>query len=195
MSKAKKVSKKATKPVEIIIVLDRSGSMQSIRADAIGGFNQFLSDQKKLPGKATLTLVQFDTEYEVVHDGKPLGDVPELTADTFVPRGSTALNDAIGRALATLETRNPERAIVVILTDGEENASREWTTEKIKARIQACEKDKGWQFVYLAANQDAFTVGASYGIGTTQNYAATSAGTKSAFVTTSSVVRSYRGVS
>jgi hypothetical protein len=91
----------------ISVILDRTGSMQTIRDDTIGGFNAFLEDQKKQPGQATLTLVQFDSEdpYEVIHDFKPIADIPPLTRETFVPRASTPLLDAMGRGINDLEKR------------------------------------------------------------------------------------------
>src|SRR6185437_887189 len=111
---------------DITIVLDRSGSMEVIADDTVGGFNQFLKEQKKVPGKALLTLVQFDHEYQFVHQAVPIGSVPLLTRKTYVPRGSTALLDAIGRAInetgqrlaALPEPERPGNVIVMILTDG-----------------------------------------------------------------------------
>jgi hypothetical protein len=110
---------------EIVCIIDRSGSMGSIRDDAIGGFNTFLAEQKKLPGEATLTYIQFDTEYEVVHENAPLNDVPPIDETVYVPRGSTALLDAVGRTidatgkrLANMpEEHRPETVIVAILEE------------------------------------------------------------------------------
>lgn len=154
---------KAKEAVEIIVIADRSGSMESIRSDAIGGFNGFLEEQQALKGKANLTLVLFDDKYEVAVDRVPVKKVPKLTAQTFVPRGTTAMNDAIGKALATLEELNPTKAVICIITDGMENASREFTREQVKAKIQEAEA-KGYQVQFLAANMDAYQASASYGI-------------------------------
>lgn len=151
-------------PAEIAVILDRSGSMQSIAGDAIGGFNAFLAAQRGEPGAARLSLVLFDDRYEVPLKSIPLADVPDLTTRTFVPRGSTALLDAIGRTLRKMTTsfaarpaeKRPARIIVAILTDGEENASHEYTRPHIFDLIGE-KRAQGWEFVFLAANQDAFT--------------------------------------
>ena len=185
---------------EIICILDRSGSMASSANDAIGGFNTFLQDQKKQPGHALMTLCQFDTEYELVHSGKDIQVMPELTSETFKPRGGTALLDAIGRTLNevgirlsnTPEDKRPSKVLVVILTDGEENASREFTHPRIREMVKHQTEKYGWQFIYLGANQDAFTVGSSLGMlrGMTFNYSA--AHTDRAYASVSSMATSYR---
>ena len=140
--------------VEILVILDRSGSMGSIRDEAIGGFNNFLSAQQAVKGAANLTLVLFDDQYEVPVAGVKLKDVQPLTTETFVPRGFTAMNDAIGKALTELEAKNPKKAVICILTDGQENASKEFTQEQIKAKVRLAE-DKDWEVIFLAANIDA----------------------------------------
>jgi uncharacterized protein YegL len=148
---------------EIVCIIDRSGSMESIRTDAIGGFNAFLAEQQKLPGDAKLTLVLFDHEYILHLDGVPLQDVQPLDETTYVPRGTTALLDAIGRTVddvgkrlgATPEDERPGKVIVVILTDGLENASRDYTHERVRALITHQSEKYSWEFVFLAANQDA----------------------------------------
>ena len=127
----------------IAVILDRTGSMESIRDDTIGGFNTFLKKQKAEPGTATLTLVQFDTQdpYEVIHQFKPIGEVPELNRETYVPRASTPLLDALGRGVNDLEKNlseikeeeRPSKVIVIIVTDGQENSSREFRKEQIEA--------------------------------------------------------------
>ncbi len=150
---------------EIACVIDRSGSMESIRDDAIGGFNSFLDTQKKQPGDARLTLVLFDNEYLVPENGTPLARVKPLDATTYVPRGSTALYDAIGRTInevgarlaSTPEPDRPGKVIVAILTDGQENASTEFSRETIATMISHQQKAYAWEFVFLAANQDAVT--------------------------------------
>lgn len=154
---------------DITMVLDRSGSMQSIKEDTIGGFDAFVTEQRRVPGRCTVSLVQFDNEYEEVYTGRDLADVPGLT---LVPRGSTAMLDAIGRAvnatgarLATLpEDRRPGTVIVGIMTDGLENASREFGYADVKALIEQQEQVYGWTFMYLGANQDAIEVGARLGV-------------------------------
>ena len=154
---------------DITMVLDRSGSMQSIKDDTIGGFDAFISEQRRLPGRCTVSLVQFDNVYEEVYTGRDLADVPSLT---LVPRGSTAMLDAIGRAVnatgarlaAMPEDRRPGTVIVGIMTDGLENASREFTYPMVKAVIEQQEQVYGWTFMYMGANQDAIEVGASLGV-------------------------------
>jgi hypothetical protein len=154
---------------DITMVLDRSGSMQSIRDDTIGGFDAFISEQRRLPGRCTVSLVQFDNVYEEVYTGRDLADVPSLT---LAPRGSTAMLDAIGRAVnatgarlaAMPEDRRPGTVIVGIMTDGLENASREFTYPMVKAVIEHQEQVYGWTFMYMGANQDAIEVGASLGV-------------------------------
>lgn len=154
---------------DITMVLDRSGSMQSIKDDTIGGFDAFISEQRRLPGRCTVSLVQFDNVYEEVYTGRDLADVPSLT---LVPRGSTAMLDAIGRAVnatgarlaAMPEDERPGTVIVGIMTDGLENASREFTYPMVKALIEQQEQVYGWTFMYMGANQDAIEVGASLGV-------------------------------
>lgn len=162
---------------DITVVMDRSGSMQACRSDAEGGLNRFIEDQKKQPGEALFTLVQFDTEYEFVHNGVPIQSVPHCS---LVPRGSTALLDAIGRAIIETGERlakmpEPERpglVILVILTDGQENSSREFSKAQVQEMIQHQQDVYKWQFVYLGANQDAFAEAANLGIqGSVGNWA------------------------
>jgi uncharacterized protein YegL len=157
---------------EIGIVLDRSGSMDSMAKEAIGGINAFLESQAKLPGEARLTLVLFDHEYLEVHAGRPIKEVPALTAETYVPRGTTALLDAIGRTVKTIGERldktpegdRPAKVIIAILTDGLENASKEFKSKQIREMIEHQKAKYAWEFIYLAANQDAIAVGETFGI-------------------------------
>ena len=156
----------------ISIVLDRSGSMESVKADTIGGFNAFLQEQKTAPGEATLTLAQFDNEYDLLENFAPIEIVKPLTDTTYVPRGSTALLDAIGRTIVDIGARlaslpedaRPSHVLFVILTDGEENASHEFTRPKIFEMISHQRDAYAWEFVFIGANQDAISAGASMGI-------------------------------
>lgn len=155
---------------EILCIVDRSGSMSNIASEVIGGFNNFIEEQKKIPGKARVSFIQFDNVYEVVYQGIKLKDVPVLDSNTFQPRGMTALLDAIGKTLTEQEHRITaegwaEKVIVVIITDGAENASREFTREKVKELTKKAQ-DSSWSFIYLGANQDSFDVAHSYGINT-----------------------------
>ncbi len=149
----------------ITVILDRSGSMSSIRDDIIGGFNHFVDSQKAGSGTATLTLVQFDTQdpYEVIHWFKPMTEVPPLTAKTFVPRASTPLWDAVGRGIEDLERNlsllapeaQPEKVVMVVITDGMENSSRQFRRSQIQKMITEKTEKNQWQFVYLSSDLNA----------------------------------------
>ena len=153
----------------IAFLLDRSGSMQSIKSDIEGGFDAFIVDQRSHPGECDVTLAQFDNVYEVVYASKPLRDVPALDLQ---PRGSTALLDAVGRLVTEMgselaalpEDQRPGTVIVAIMTDGMENASREWTHAAVKALIEQQTTRYAWEFLYMGADQDAIEVGMSIGI-------------------------------
>lgn len=184
---------------DITVVLDRSGSMASVASDTVGGFRAFVEDQKKAPGSAVLTLVQFDTEYEFVHRGLPIASVPPLE---FRPRGGTALLDAIGRAVvetgerlaAQPESDRPGKVVFVILTDGQENSSREYTRARVAEMIRHQREVYAWDFVFLGANQDAIAVAGSMNIApdAALTYASNSVGTRAAFAAASRGMTSNR---
>ncbi len=156
---------------DVTLVVDRSGSMQAIREDAEGGVNYLVQEQAKEPGEVLLTLVQFDTEYEFVHRGVPIQQVPLYS---LVPRGSTALLDAVGRAinetgqrLAKMAERDrPGLVLFVVMTDGQENSSREFTLAQVREMIQRQQSQYQWHFTFLSANQDAFAEAGAMGIDT-----------------------------
>lgn len=187
---------------DITIILDRSGSMASVASDTIGGFNTFLADQQKVAGTATITLNQFDDIYERVIDAKPIADAKPLDGKTFVPRGSTALLDAIGKSIvdtgkrleAMPEPERPSKVVCVIVTDGQENASHQFTRDKIDWMIREQRDKWQWEFVFLGANQDAIATAASIGIGakSSMTYAANAAGTSAAFAATSRAMKMMR---
>jgi hypothetical protein len=187
---------------DITIVLDRSGSMQAIKDDTIGGFNSFLKAQQDVPGEATLTLAQFDHEYEVVYQGVNLKDARPLDSSTFVPRGVTALLDAIGRTIidtgarlaAMPEVERPEKVVFVILTDGHENSSKEFRIERINEMITHQREAYKWEFVFLGANQDAIATASQMGIGANAalTFAANSQGTSRLYHSLSQNVANYR---
>src|ERR1035437_5983097 len=152
----------------IAVILDRSGSMSSVRESTVSGFNEFIRSQRALPGDVSVKLVQFDDQYEVVFD-KRLADVPELTQDLFVPRGRTALFDAQGRTIVALgeelaalaESERPSKVIGMTLTDGLENASQHFTVEIISALIKQQIEVYKWDFVFLGASQVAIRTAAT----------------------------------
>jgi uncharacterized protein YegL len=191
-----------TNLTEIAIVLDRSGSMASMSNEAIGGMNSFLESQQKLPGEAKLTLVLFDNEYIVAQDGRPIKDVPPLDEHTYVPRGTTALLDAIGRTISTIGERlartpepdRPAKVLIVILTDGMENASQEFKPKQIHWMIEHQREIYSWEFIYLGANQDAIMVGETMGIapGCAAAFDETPEGVSTAFSVISRASAAYR---
>jgi uncharacterized protein YegL len=154
---------------DITLVVDRSGSMEQVQEDAQGGVNSFIKEQAKEPGEALLTLVQFDTEYEFLHKGVPISQVPEYK---LVPRGMTALLDAVGRAINETgerlskmkEQHRPGLVIFVVMTDGLENSSKEFSKHLIKEMIKRQQEKFSWHFTFLGANQDAFAEAGSMGI-------------------------------
>jgi uncharacterized protein YegL len=175
----------------IVIVLDRSGSMSSIRDDTIGGINTFLADQQKLPGECNLTFTQFDDVYEIIHHSVPLDKIKPLDQTTFVPRGATALLDAIGRTINTVgaeltalpEDQRPGKVFFTIFTDGEENSSKEFSKDQVFEMIKKQREEYKWEFIFLAANQDAIQTGQSMGMGASSSMTcnSTSAGIKGTY--------------
>lgn len=153
----------------LYFLLDRSGSMQSIKTDTEGGFAAFIDVQSAGDGECVATLAQFDDGYDVVYRDVAVDDVPALSLQ---PRGSTALLDAIGRLVTDAGSRlaalpdaeRPGTVIAAIMTDGHENSSREWTHPAIKALTDQQATAYGWEFLYMGADQDAIEVGASIGI-------------------------------
>ncbi len=156
----------------ITVVLDRSGSMQSIKQDVIGGFNNFLNQQKSLARKTTFTFIQFDTinSYEVVYDNVDINNVNELTDNTFKPRGGTPLLDCLGAAITNLDRElnaladddKPGKVFFIIITDGQENSSREYKKDVIVKMIDE-KKKQGWEFLFLSADLNAINDAMKYG--------------------------------
>jgi len=190
MATAKKVVERDG-TVHIICILDRSGSMGSLASDVIGGFNQFLKEQKELDGDAILSLILFDDRYDLIYNRVPLGDVKELTADVYSVRGMTALNDAIGK---TINSNSDDNAIVFINTDGLENSSREYTTDNARRLVEEKQND-GWEFLFAGVGIDAFNQGGkNYGMSLTSTgtFDRSSAGMVSSYSHASSVTSNYR---
>lgn len=182
----------------LVFLLDRSGSMQSIKSDVIGGFDAFLAEQRAADGQCVATLAQFDNEYEVVYRGIPLAQVPPLELS---PRGSTALLDSMGKLItdtaaeidALPEDDKPGTVVVAIMTDGHENASREWGRPAIKALVEQQTNDHGWAFLYMGADQDAVEVGEGLGVSAGQSVTYARGKSREAWVAASGNVRRYRG--
>lgn len=155
----------------IAVILDRSGSMSSVKEATIDGFNEFVKGQRDTPGDCNLKLVQFDHEYQEVFD-KPLAEVPQLSDENYIPRGNTALLDAIGRTIVGLgesleklpEEARPAKVIIMILTDGIENASREYSQQRIAEMVTHQKERYNWDFMFLGSNQDAILTASRYGI-------------------------------
>lgn len=172
----------------ICVILDRSGSMGGRESDVVGGVNKFIDEQRKLPDPASIAMVRFDTgAIERFRPMVALHAIEKLTMEDFQPRGGTPLLDAIGTTITQLDEdwkrEQPEGAIVVIVTDGQENSSREYSKSRIKQMIEARQKSGKWAFIYLAANVDAFEEGAGMGIArsTTAGYNSTPMGTQAAY--------------
>jgi len=171
---------------EIVVVLDRSG-----------WFDTFIAEQRKLPGEARVTLTQFDTRYDIVYEGKTLAEVPPLVLE---PRDMTALHDAVGRTIeatgrrlaALPDEERPERVLVVVITDGGENASTDFTGARVAEMVKHQTEKYSWQFVYIGANQDAIANAAAMNINVASNFQANAAGTSDMFGGVTRGVTSYR---
>jgi len=161
----------------INFVLDKSGSMDVIRDATISGFNEFKNDQAREDGEAFFTLTLFDTRFDTVANAVPVSDVYDLTRETYHPDGTTALYDAIAHTMRITDEfvakNHPKQVLFVIMTDGQENASREYRRDQIFDMICDRQEKAGYDFIYLGANQDSFAVGDSIGLraGRTLDYA------------------------
>jgi len=186
-----------TSYTDITMLLDRSGSMQTIRDDVVGGFAAYVDTQRADPGRCTVSLYQFDDRYDEVYVGRPVTEVPTLVLE---PRGTTALLDAIGRAIVSTRTRlaalpegkRPGTVVFCIMTDGLENASREFTHAAIKRLIETQEQVEGWTFQYMGADQDAIEVGAEIGISPTRSLTYSRDNTADAYQVMSTAVSRMR---
>lgn len=179
----------------IVAILDKSGSMKVVQDDTIGGFNTFLDEQKKVPGEAILTLVQFSDKCETLYTDVPLNHVAPLTRETYIPSGWTALNDSLARTMNEVgvklaskrEEERPEKVVVLIMTDGAENSSKEFGgfggRVKVGEMVKHQKEKYSWEFCFIGANIDSFTTAGHYGIdiGSTINYVNNSTGSQNAF--------------
>lgn len=187
---------------ELVFILDRSGSMGPLADDTIGGYNSMIEQQKQEPGEAKVTVVLFDDKYEVLYDAVDIQAVAPMTVRQYYARGCTALMDAIGntvnsvgaRLAGTPEEERPSQVIVVITTDGYENASREFTKAQIKSMIEHQTNVYSWKFMFLGANIDAAAEAQSIGISGdwVAQTAATDIGTKSVYVCLDSAISNLR---
>ena len=187
---------------ELVFILDRSGSMSGLETDTIGGFNSMLERQKKESGEAFVTTVLFDDKYEVLHDRYDIKGVNLLTEKEYYVRGSTALLDAIGITINNIgkalsdakEEDRPGKVLFVIITDGMENSSREFSYEKVKKMVEHQKSKYAWDFIFLGANIDAIKTANSFGISADMatNFVSDSAGTQLNYKIVSEVVSSFR---
>lgn len=187
---------------ELVFVLDRSGSMSGLESDTIGGFNSMLEKQKKEKGEAFVTTVLFDDHYELLHNRNDLKQIKAITEKEYYVRGSTALLDAIGKTINNIgkalsninEEERPEKVLFVIITDGMENSSREYSYAKIKEMIEHQKSKYSWDFIFLGANIDAIMTAEAFGIGEDRavNFVSDSEGTQLNYIAVSEAVSSFR---
>lgn len=185
-------------------VMDRSGSMANMALEASNAFNNFIEDQQKVDGEALVTFVEFDDNYRVVHEAVNINDIITQGDGRYVlvPGGMTALLDAIGRTINSIgtklndmpESERPEKVIIGIMTDGNENSSQEFNREQIRALIQEQESKYNWTFMFFGANQDAIAAGASIGVsvGNSANFAGNADGAVFAMSNVSRAMTNYR---
>ena len=187
---------------ELVFILDKSGSMAGLESDTIGGFNSMLKKQKELDGECRITTVLFDNRYELLHDRIDIRAVSPMTEKEYRVGGNTALLDAIGRTVNklvgvqknTAEEYRAESVMFVIITDGQENASREFSADQVKKMIELEKEKYGWEFVFLGANIDAVETAGRFGIAPDRaaDYLADGAGTQLNFRMMGETVAAFR---
>ncbi|HHW31107.1 MAG TPA: VWA domain-containing protein [Clostridiaceae bacterium] len=187
---------------ELVFILDRSGSMSGLESDTIGGFNGMLEKQRKESGEAIVTTVLFDDRYELLHDRINIRGIAPITDKEYYVRGSTALLDAVGRTINkiinvqkhTAEDERAEHVMFVIITDGMENASREYSYEKVRQMIEHQKNKYGWEFIFLGANIDAVATAERFGIcgDRAVDYNADSEGILLSYTVVNDVVKEFR---
>ena len=196
------VEKKKNNIVDVVFILDRSGSMGGLESDTIGGFNSMLEKQRKIEGKAFITTVLFDDQYELLHDRVNIAKVNNITEKEYFVSGSTALLDAIGKTIAkekaiqdTLgKNEKADKVLFVIITDGLENASKEYNSSTVKKLIETQKEKYGWEFLFLGANIHAIETAHTLGISAERavNYKSDSIGTKKNYDTLNKAVEEVR---
>ena len=187
---------------ELVFILDKSGSMGGLERDTIGGYNSMLDKQRDVEGEAVITTVLFDNGYELLHDRIDIKAVSPITEKEYQVGGSTALIDAIGRTINKIgnvqkntdEKYRAEKVMFVIITDGEENSSREFTSDKVKEMIENQKEKYGWEFIFLGANIDAVETAAQFGITAdrAQSYHSDKAGTALNYHVVGAAVAGFR---
>lgn len=188
--------------MELVFILDKSGSMGGLETDTIGGYNTMLKKQQMVDGECYITTVLFDNNYELLHDRIDIKAVSPITEKEYQVGGSTALLDSIGRTIHkignaqrhTADDYRAEKVMFVIITDGEENSSREYSSDKVKAQIERQKTKYGWEFIFLGANIDAVQTASRFGIAPdrAQNYHADSVGVELNFRVMSEAVTNFR---
>lgn len=187
---------------EMVFILDRSGSMSGLETDTIGGYNSLLEKQKKEEGEAVVTTVLFDDKYDMICDHADIKKIPPMTEKEYYARGCTALLDAIGKTINHVGNRHkyapdsevPSKTMVVIITDGYENASREFDLNKVKHMIEHQKEKYNWEFLFLGANIDAVQTAGTFGINADRavTYQPDSVGTRTNFDAVSETVACMR---
>ncbi|SHK68402.1 hypothetical protein SAMN05216582_11261 [Selenomonas ruminantium] len=189
-------------PVQIICILDRSGSMRHLAEDTIGGYNSFLAKQRQEKGAAEVTTVLFDDKYDKIVEAADIKTVPELTAKEYYARGMTALLDAVGRTVMDTVNRMDKdgvcparrRVLFLIMTDGKENDSKEYSKADIKSMIETAAKEYNWNFIFMGANIDSVSEAQSIGIGADHaiDYDHNSSGVRQSFLRMDAAVTEMR---
>lgn len=187
---------------ELVFILDKSGSMSGLESDTIGGYNAMLKKQQQQPGEAIVTTVLFDDNYELLHDRINIKGIRPITEKEYFVGGCTALLDAIGKTIHKIgnaqkhtgEEQQADKVMFVITTDGMENASKEYSYDKIKAMVEHQKEKYGWEFIFLGANIDAIAAAASFGISANRaaNYNPDGVGTKLNYEAVSDAVSELR---